>query len=140
VINPAVWLESTGEGTGLTHFRVTKSGEMGAPVQSLIDVSHYRRIDVFRMTEVDLSRIDPFSDEFGKILESLVGFEYPVLDELAGTTTWLANWPEMKRRIMAKATRKEVVNPGDFCSELIVDVFDACKLLTSNSRVASIDT
>jgi hypothetical protein len=127
VINPAVWLESTGEGTGLTHFRVTKSGDMGAPAQSFIDVSHYRRIDVFRMTDVDLSRIDPSSAEFGNILDSFVGFEYPVLDELAGTTTWLASWPEMKRRIMAKATRTEVVNPGDFCSELIVNVFDACK-------------
>src|SRR4029434_8350986 len=40
VINPAVWLESTGEGTGLTHFRVTKSVDMGAPTQLLIDVSH----------------------------------------------------------------------------------------------------
>ena len=127
VIYPSVWLESTGEGTGLTHFRLTKSGERGPLVQSLIDVSHYRRIDVFRMTEVDLSRIDPFSDKFRKILESFVGFEYPVLDELAGTTTWLAGWPEVKRRIMAKATRKEVINPGDFCSELIVDLFDACK-------------
>src|SRR5438045_2280022 len=41
----------------------------------------------------------------------------------------LPTGPQMKRRIMAKATRKEVVNPGDFCSELIVDVFDACKKL-----------
>ena len=127
VINPAVWLESTGEGTGLTHFRVTKTGGMGAPAQSSIDVSHYRRIDVFRMTDVDLSQIDPSSAKFANILESFMGFEHPVLDELAGTTTWLASWPETKRRIMAKATRTEVVNPGDFCSELIVNVFEACK-------------
>jgi hypothetical protein len=127
VIHPAVWLESTGEGSGLTHFRLTKPGEAESLAQSRIDVSHYRRVDVFRMTEVDLSRIDPFAEKFGEILDSFIGFEYPVLDELAGTTTWLASWPEAKRRIMAKATRKEVVNPGDFCSELIVDVFNACR-------------
>jgi hypothetical protein len=106
---------------------VTKSGETGAPARSLIDVSHYKRIDVFRMTGVDLSRIRPLSGEFGAILESFVGFEYPVLNELADTTTWLAHWPGLKRRIMAKSSRKDIVNPGDFCSELIVDLFDACK-------------
>jgi hypothetical protein len=63
----------------------------------------------FWLRRFDLSRIDPLSDEFGKLLESFVGFEYPVLDALANTTKWLANWPEMKRRIMAKATRQEVV-------------------------------
>jgi hypothetical protein len=126
VFTQSMWLESTGEGTGLTHFPVTQSFH-GNAVQTLIDVSHNREIDVFRLPDPDILLIDPHSTEFQKILGQFIGFQYPRLEDLANTTNWLKRFPKLKRRIMATFNSETVTNPGAFCSQLIIELLDTCK-------------
>jgi hypothetical protein len=114
VLTPTIWLESTGEGTGLTYQEIVTSWESDRQ-RRLVDVTHYREIDVFRMPELEASAIDPTSDAFQALLQEFVGFQYPRLCELADTTKWLKQFPETKRRIMDAFNPDEVVNPGAFC-------------------------
>lgn len=125
VFAPGIWLESTGDGTGLTYFHQEYVSD-DVSQKRVIDTDHYRTIDVFRLENAEFLCTEWHSDEFQAVLEGFVGFEYPSLDALAETTKWLAGTPRVKRSIMAALTaNRDIANPGAFCSQLVVDLFKA---------------
>lgn len=120
VCSPSIWIESTGEGTGLTYLDIFQRDN-----QQLIDVSHYRTLDVFRLPDPALEKIDWFAENVQELLKDFIGFQYPQLDALAETSTWLKSLPVLKRQLLKSASQIDVVNPGAFCSELVVELFEA---------------
>jgi hypothetical protein len=128
VISPFLWFESTRDGTGFTYHRVgTVQWDPKGPVRDVINVSKYRYIDVFRLPYINPARLEFTTPEFRGIIDAVIGLEYPRLDALADTTEWLKALPKLKRRVLTGLSRGKVINPGAFCSQLIVQMFDACK-------------
>jgi len=68
MINPAVWLESTGEGTGLTHFRVMKCGEMGAPAQPP-DLQRLSKQNIVATLRLRIKTLEEKNRELSGLLE-----------------------------------------------------------------------
>jgi hypothetical protein len=128
VVNPFTWLESTRHGTGLTYLpRYNIPYEREWVWRRLINLSPYRQIAVFRMPGIDYAKFGPLSPAFNQILGDVSGFQYPALHALADTTAWLEGWPSLKKRLLSSLSPRNIVNPGAFCSQLIVDVFRECR-------------
>lgn len=125
VVSPSLWFESTHEGTGFTSLRTGHvRWQAGERIRDVIDVSDHREMDVFRLPNIDPSRFEFNNPEFSAILDAVIGFEYPELAALAGTTEWLKRVPQLKRKLL-NSVSPAAVNPGAFCSQLIVQIFDA---------------
>ena len=123
--------ESDDKGVGYTRVGLSKVEQHPDGSRWFWNVSHYRRVGVFRhpdFNKLTASAKSTLASHLQEILHPFAGTEYPTLDALANATAKLAKYPKVKEGILKLLERmrskgQKKVLPGPFCSELVALAF-----------------
>lgn len=130
-----VWrFDATAEGVGFKAANIVKcERQPDGAIRFLEDIGQLTRFDVFRHPALEATPATEktaFADRLSSIAIELQGRQYSELKRLLDVPTTLDQYPRIKRavanvldRLDAKKKIAKKINPGHFCSELVVSIY-----------------
>jgi hypothetical protein len=125
------WFESAKpEGIGYTRHKPDKIELCGGVSTRLHDLSVYGEFAVFRHPAVSVSTSADYKEWASLIINlstEFLGFQYPDIRKLANELPWIKSQTRIQQILKRIAEADEIerpINPGLFCSQLVVYVYE----------------